>query len=277
MRPLHPLATPAHDLHPADARLAPHDQADGLRRLFAHSQPRFVPVVANPGIAFCDVMLERLCTAFTECGQHTLLVDASEQAPWADEAALVALGDCIDPLSPQASYLAARGLSVRHVDTHGSTAGFLTAVADAAPYADVVLVHASAAELVRLFAGRDVRPVLLCDDRPQSVTQAYASLKLLAHRAGLGVHNLLLCAAPNSPRAPRIAAQLSHCADDFIGAIVCDWAQIDPACDPGDAASPALRRLAEGLLGDVIAADVDWTVSPAFFDRPTASSVAHAA
>ncbi len=108
----------------------------------------------------------------------------------------------------------------------GSTAPFLQAVADAAPQADVVLVHASASELCRLFArGTDCRargddrcgPLLLADDRPASVTHAYAAMKLLTQRAGLVVHDLLLGAAPHSPRAERIAMQLATCADDFLG------------------------------------------------------------
>ena len=43
------------------------------------------------------------------------------------------------------------------------------------------------------------------------------------------VHDLLLCAAPASPRSERIAMQLATCADDFLGAVLRDWMQIDPA------------------------------------------------
>jgi len=57
----------------------PLDQADGLRRLFAHSRVCVVPVVSNPNVAFGGVMLERLCTAFGEHGKHTLVVDAGER------------------------------------------------------------------------------------------------------------------------------------------------------------------------------------------------------
>ena len=97
--------------------------------------------------------------------------------------------------------------------------------------ADVVLVHAGASELAALFARRAVRPLLLADDRPGSVTHAYAALKLLAQRAGLMAHDLLLAAAPHSPRAERIAMQLARCADDFLGAVLHDCGAHRPGVD----------------------------------------------
>jgi flagellar biosynthesis protein FlhG len=241
----------------------PLDQADGLRRLFAAARVCFVPVVSNPNVAFGGVMLERLCTAFAEHGKHTLVVDAGERASEASEMALLDLAECIEPLSRQVSYLAARGLSLRHVDATGSTASFLRAVTDAAPHCDVVLVHASASELCRLFArtasaGADTdgrtscRPLLLADDRPASVTHAYAAMKLLTQRAGLVVHDLLLGAAPQSPRAERIAMQIATCADDFLGAVLRDWVRIDPACDATEAPTPELRRLVREQLATAL-------------------------
>ena len=240
------------------SRPMPLDQADGLRRLFAANRACVVPVVSNPHVTFGGVMLERLCTAFAEHGKHTLVVDAGERANEASELARLDLADGIECLSAQVSYLAARGLSLRYVDATGSTRGFLRAIADAAPQCDVVLAHASASELCRLFArspGADIdgtpncRPLLLADDRPASVTHAYAALKLLTQRAGLVVHDLLLGAAPQSPRAERIAMQIATCADDFLGAVLRDWVQIDPACDATEAPTPALRRLVREQLG----------------------------
>ena len=236
-------------------RSQPLDQADGLRRLFAHAQVRHVPVVSNPHVAFGGVMLERLCTAFAEHGKHTLVVDASERASAHAEMALLDLSECIEALSPRVSYLAARGLPLRFVDAQGSTHSFLRAVSDAAPHADVVLVHASASELCRLFTRRGpdtgeamVRPVLLADDRPASVTHAYAAMKLLTQRGGMVVHDLLLGAASHSPRAERIAIQLATCGDDFLGAVLRDWAALDPAADPLQPPEPALRRLVARML-----------------------------
>ena len=230
-------------LHP------PLDQAHGLRRLFAHSQVRFIPVVSNPHVAFGGMMLERLCTAFAERGAKTLVVDASERAGEPSEMAMLDLAACIEPLSTHVSYVAARGLPLKFVDTTGSTHSFLQAVAVAAPGNRVVLVHAAPADLCRLF-GRNARdsdptpiyPLLLAGDHPASVTHAYAAMKLLARRAGLLVHDLMLGIADDSPRAERIAMQLAICADDFLGAVLRDWVRVDPATDATEAPNAALRR-----------------------------------
>jgi NAD(P)-dependent dehydrogenase (short-subunit alcohol dehydrogenase family) len=231
---------------------SPPDQAHGLRRLFAQAGVRLVPVVANPHMAFGGVLLERLCTALADQGARTLVVDASERAPAPHELAVMGLAECIEALSADVSYLAARTLPLRYLDTHGSTAPFLQAVIDAAPQCEVVLVHAGASELSRLFARQtlatQVRPMLLADDHPASVTHAYAAMKLLALRAKTMVFHLLLGAAPASPRASRIAEQLASCADTFLGALLHDWALVDPASHAAEAPPPGLRRLARSML-----------------------------
>ena len=264
----------------SDSKPLPLDQADGLRRLFARKRVQMVPVVSNPHVAFGGVMLERLCAGFTELGLHVLVVDASERASAPSELALMDLADAIEPLSEGVSYLAARGLAIRHVDATGSTAPFLTALTDAAPRAEVILVHAPATELARLFArsaelarrsGDEsalVRPLLLADDRPASVTHAYAALKLLTQRAGLVVHDLLLAAAPNSPRAERIAIQLATCADDFLGAVLRDWVRLDPATDAGEPPAEALRRWVRETLRVETAARASAAGTPYYVDRP---------
>ena len=244
------------------ARALPIDQAQGLRQLFSGHRVRWVPVLSNPHIGFGGLMLERLCAAFGAHGAHTLVVDAGESARPADAHALTELGRYIEALSPQVAYLAARGLPARCVDADGFTSAFLDLVGDAAAGTDVVLVHAPAAELARLFARHDPRhagrpnvyPLLLCDDRPASVTHAYAGLKLLAQRAGRGVHDVLLGAAPDSPRAPRIADQLAACAELYLQATVRHALRIDPAADTTEAATPELRRWALQWLGDGAAA-----------------------
>jgi flagellar biosynthesis protein FlhG len=238
-------------MHDAYDSSFPQDQAHGLRQLFGQTRVRFVPVVANPNMAFGGVMLERLCTAFGELGAHVLVIDASDRAPAPAELTAVGLTGCVEALSHQVSYLAARGLPIRYVDAHGSTANFLHAAADAAPHADVVLVHATETDLCRLFMRSEARPLLLADDRPSSVTHAYAAMKLLTQRAGLVVYDLLLCASPASPRAERIAMQLATCADDFLGAVLRDWLQIDPATDAREAPPSALRRWARDALMQV--------------------------
>ena len=232
----------------AHAFRPPQDQADGLRRLFAHAQVRYLPVVSNPHMAFGGVMLERLCTALANLGRHTLVVDAAERAPQPKELAVVGLGECVETLSADVSYLAARGLPLRFVDTRGATTAFLQAAADAAPQADVILVHAPAGDICRMFAQADparcARPLVFSDERPASVTHAYAAMKLLAQRAGLTVHDLLLSGAQQSRRAERIAQQLARCADDFLGAAQRSCLRVDPATHAQEAPSPALQQWA---------------------------------
>jgi flagellar biosynthesis protein FlhG len=125
---------------------------------------RCVPVASNPHVAFGGVMLERLCTAFGEHGKHTLVstpASARRCTPrWPRRAGrlrrdAVAAGVVPGRARPADQF----------VDTHGSTASFLQAAADAAPQADVVLVHAGATDLCRLFARSEARPLLLADDR----------------------------------------------------------------------------------------------------------------
>ncbi len=228
---------------------SPVDQAHGLRRLFAGSRPLPLAVVSNPQVDQGGLLLERLCTALGDAGRRVLVIDAGERSPAVRDLAAVDLAACVEPLSDQVSYLAARGLSLRHVDARGGTGGMLDAVAQAAPQADVLLVHASASDLARLFsahsawrAGADghsaLRPILLADDRPASVTHAYAAMKWLVQRGNLWVHDLLLAVSRGSPRAQAIPHQMAGCADRFVGALLGNTAWIDPAT-PATAATPS--------------------------------------
>lgn len=224
------------------------DQAHGLRRLFAASKTRFVPVVSNPRVVGAGVLLEGLCAAFSELNLRTLVVDAGEHSPQPSELAQVDLSNCIERLSPRVSYLAARGLPLRHINAHGSAAAFLEAVAEAAPDVDVILLHASAAELARIVALREVRPLLLADTDPASVTEAYAGMKWLSQRAGLMVYSLLMACHPQLRVATRIAQQLHSCADGFLGAVLRDWACLDQRASQHAPLAPELRHLARELL-----------------------------
>ncbi|ALT76586.1 MinD/ParA family ATP-binding protein [Paucibacter sp. KCTC 42545] len=253
--------------------LAPQDQAHGLRRLFASSRVRFIPVVSNPHVMGAGVLLEGLCAAFAELGLHTLVVDAAESAPTPSELASVDLGACVESLSKDVSYLAARGLPMRYINAKGSAAQFLEVVTEAAPQADVVLLHASAAELARVVALREVRPVLLADTDANSVTHAYAGMKWLAGRAGLMVYSLLMACSPQLRMSERIAEQLSSCADGFLGAVLRDWACLDPRTPSSAPISTEVRHLARELLmaappGAALEASVD--ASPL---RPVARSL----
>jgi len=219
------------------------DQAQGLRRLFAGAQACPLALVANPHVAFSGVMLERLTTALSTLGLNTLVVDAADNSPAAGELAALDLRACIEPLSAQVSYLAARGLPLRNVDTHGSSSAWLDRLAAAAPQAQVMLVHASAADLARLFTHQPLRPVLLAADHAESVTHAYAAMKLLALRRGLMSFDLLLAVPPKQPRVSVIARRLASCAESFLGAAVRDWVAVDPASDVREAPGAPLLRL----------------------------------
>ncbi|WP_374317050.1 flagellar biosynthesis protein [Aquabacterium sp.] len=231
----------------------PVDQAQGLRQMFATRVLRFVPVVANSAAApYGGVVLERLCTAYGAMGLHTLVVDASEQARAPGELAQFDLSEGVEQLSPDVSYLAARGLPLKYADTRGSCSAFMDAVADAAPQCDVVLVHASASELVRVFGDRakahNLRPLVFSDDRPEGLTSAYAGVKLMSQRARWMAYDLLVCALPQSDRADAIAQRLAQCADSFLGVAQRQCVRINPhepsSLDPG----ARFIELAAGLL-----------------------------
>lgn len=227
----------------------PLDQADGLRRLFADAPTlRIVPVLANPHVAFSGVAIERLTHALAVAGRHTLVVDAADTSPLPQEWARVDLSAAIERLGPQVSYLAARGLPRAHVDTRGSSAGFLDCVVAAVPDADVVLVHGEAADLARMFGRRPARPIVLGADHPEAIKHAYAGVKLLAQRGGLMTFDLLLAAPPASRRLTAIAESLAGCADSFIGCLLQGWAVVDPAAHPQEAPPRALQRLLAAQL-----------------------------
>lgn len=229
---------------------SPADQAHGLRRLFAGAQPRHLALVANPHVAFGGVVLERLTTVLGSLGLHTLVVDAADTSPPPQELAALDLRACIEPLSPQLSYLAARGLPLRHVDARGSSAHFLERVQAAAPQCSVLLVHAGASDLARLYTQRALRPLLLAADVPDSVTHAYAAMKLLALRCGLMSCDLLLAAPPAQPRTALIAGRLASCAESFLGVALRDWVAIDPASDVRDRPGADLHALVAAQLSD---------------------------
>jgi flagellar biosynthesis protein FlhG len=227
---------------------APLDQADGLRRMFAGTRQRFLPLAANPHVAFSGVVLERLTAALVAQGRRVLVVDAADSSPSHDEMALLDLAYAIEVPSPEVGYLAARGLPLNYVDTRGSASGFLDALALAAPQADVILLHAEPQHLARLFMRRPARPLLMGADRPESIKHAYAACKLLAQRCQLMTFDLLLAAEPGGRRLPNIAASLASCADGFLGALLHDWAVIDPASDVGDPVDDDLARLVAAQL-----------------------------
>lgn len=224
------------------------DQADGLRRMFSGGPRRFIAVVANPLASFTGVALERLAAVLALQGCSSLIVDAADTAPEPDESVALGLSCAIERLSPDVSYLPARDLPMRWVDTRGSAARFLEEVQAAAPDRDVYVVHAQATDLARLFSRQSMRPVFLAEDHPESVKECYATMKWLSQRCGWMSGDLLLLASPSSPRVAQIAASLAGCADRFANVALHDWAAVDPASLP--------QSLPEADLGRLVAAQL---------------------
>jgi len=220
----------------------PPDQADGLRRRFTAGERHVLGLVHNPFVPFSGVALERLATALAAQGLHTLVVDAADTASTPHELAGVDLAACIEPLSGEASYLAARGLPRRWIDGRGSAAAFVDALLHAAPRAGAVLLHAGAADLRRALAGRPICPLVLAGGHAESVTHAYAAIKLLAQRGGTAACDLVVVDGLRAVRE-RVAASLADCAERFLGVALRAWAGIDPAEDARDPASPELEAL----------------------------------
>jgi hypothetical protein len=236
-----------HDFY-ASSRPAPLDQADGLRRMFAGRRRVVLPLVANPYVPFCGVVLDRLAAVLAAQGRQVLVVDAATASPPPHELAAVDLAACIEPVSERVAYLPARGLPMAYVDTRGCAGAFIDTLQRAAPQAEVTLLHADAQDLARIFKRRGARPVLIGADHPESIKHAYAGAKLLANRCSLMTFDLLLAAAPQSPRAAAIAESLAGCAETFLGALMCHTALIDPAGDPAAPPDDALTSLLAAQL-----------------------------
>jgi hypothetical protein len=245
----------------------PVDQAQGLRQMFASRVLRFIPVVANPGARCGGLVLERLCAAYATVGLQTLVVDASEQARAPGELVEFDLAEGIERLSSQVSYMAALGLPLRHVDARGSCSSLLDALADAAPQCDVVLVHASASELVRLFADRsrdiNLRPLVCTNDMAEGLRDAYAAVKVLSQRGGWMAYDLMVCAVNHSEQADEISARLARCADDFLGVAQRDCLRLDPL-EP--ATAPLSLRFME-IAGGLLRSALPHTLGDAAFDH----------
>lgn len=230
----------------------PTDQAAGLRQMFAARVIRFIPVVANASAACGGLVLERLCAAYGSFGLNTLVVDASDQARPPSELSDFDLSEGIEVLSSQVSYMPARGLPLRHVDARGSCATLLDALADASPQSDVVLIHAPASELVRIFSQRarasNLRPLLFCNDLAEGLTDAYTAIKTITQRGHWMAYDLIVCASARSQQADEVGRRLAQCADNFLGAAQRRCLRLDPHESATVDPTPAFMELAAGLL-----------------------------
>jgi flagellar biosynthesis protein FlhG len=218
-------------LAPQRSAQPPADQAQGLRERFAGHGLAWLPLVANPHLADRGQALDPLVAVLVAQGRRVLVVDAAEGSPAPGDMAALDLGACVEPLGERVQYLAARGLPRQHVDLRGSAAGLLPLLAQAAPRADTVLLHAEAADLARLFGGAGVRALLLSADEPESLKHAYAAAKLLVQRGGHAAFDLLLAGARDAARRQRIADSLAACVDRFLGAVLHGHAGIDRTDD----------------------------------------------
>lgn len=230
----------------------PVDQAQGLRQMFAARVLRFIPVVSNISSGAGGLVLERLCAAYAACNLSTLVVDAGEQARAPSELAEFDPSEGIERLSDRVSYMAARGLPLKFADARGSCATLLDALADASARSDVILIHASASELVRIFSDRgrfhNLRPLVFTNGLAEGLTDAYASVKVISQRGGWMAYDLLMCAPRSSQQADEVIRRLAQCADQFLGAAQRVALRLDPfepaSLDP----DARFMELASGLL-----------------------------
>ena len=248
---MHASAQTSRSMAPSRS-LMPDDQAAGLRQMFATRSLRFIPVVANDVAGGGGLVLERLCSAFDSMGLRTLVVDASDRARPPCELAEFDLSEGIETLSSHVSYMAARGLPLRYVDARGHCDALLDALADASPQTDVVLVHAAASELVRIFGhrgrGHSLRPLVFTSDLADGLKEAYAAIKLFSQRAGWMVYDLVVCAPPISRQADVVAERLARCADNFLGVAQRDWQLLDPLASAHENPEPGQMAMAADLL-----------------------------
>jgi len=231
------------------------DQAEGLRRMFGAAagggtRATLVPVVAPVALPAGDYLLDQLVGAYLERGLKVLVVDASPRAQPAPELARVDLAACVQRLSSEVRWLEARGLVAHHLDARGQATALREHLADAAPDADVVLLHAPVAELARVLPGAaHCRPVLLADLEQASITAAYAAMKWLHQRAGLSVFSLLLAGHPQLALTQRVMRQLADTAERFLGVALAESVAVEVRTGLRADVAPALRRLARDSLG----------------------------
>ena len=223
---LRPSRPPRHDRLLDHNIAAADDQADGLRRMFAGSRLRFVPVVSNPHVAFGGVLLERLCTAFAERGASTLVVDAAERAGPAGEMALIDLGAVRRaavaaglPTSPRAACRSASSTRTAR------PAPSCSAIAEAAPRVHVVLVHASAPRAVpAVLAAPHGSAAPRCRARSSSPRTGRQRHPRLRGDEAAGAARRPVVLRPGARRRAEVAARRAHrrqagdCADSFFGA-----------------------------------------------------------
>ena len=189
--------------------------------MFAARVIRFIPVVANP-----QLLVAAWCWNACAPPSRGLVstpwwsMPATRLAP--SELAAFDLAEGIEDLSRQVRYMPARGCPCVMWMRAAHAATLLDALADASPQSDVILIHASASELVRIFGHQAGPPICVpccfCNDMAEGLTDAYGAIKVIVQRGHWLAYDLVVCASARSKQADEVARRLAHCADNFLGA-----------------------------------------------------------
>jgi flagellar biosynthesis protein FlhG len=138
----------------------------------------------------------------------------------------------------------------------------------------VVLLHASASELVRMLGPERsdgaVRPLVYTNDLAEGLTQAYAAAKVFSQRGGWMSYDLLVVAPTHSTQSQAVADRLERCADDFLGVAQRLAVQLDPLQAAHTAPDARFLSLAAGLLR----AARPYTLGESAFDHLTSPGAA---
>lgn len=227
------------------------DQASGLRRLFAADRPRVVSLVSNPQVTWSGMLIEHVGRAAVRLGFHPLILDAADTAPQAGEWCLADGGGLVAHRHVQASYLGSRGLLRRTLMAGRSGDQLVDAAFAAAPWADVLIVHAPADDLAGLHGPQAWSPLMMVDTRVDSLVQAYAALKRLSRR-GLPTWSLMIEASAHPVLGPRLASRLDDSARRFLSWGLHRAIVVHGHADEDHTASRQLTDLLESQLGSSI-------------------------
>ena len=200
------------------------DQAHGLRRLFAQQTLHFMPVVSNPYVKRSAVLLDKLCQGLTGQGMHVLVVDATPHPSLRGVNLLdvmrrdLNLGQWVDELDSHVSVLTVGSSFEDLASRTDMRQRLFEFLRESAPTADLILFHADALATSRVFAEQAVRPLVLSTDDPASITEVYASIKLLVQCGHLHKHSMVLDLLGKIRGLPNCAVRLGKCVQDFLGA-----------------------------------------------------------
>ena len=249
-----------------------HDQAHGLRRMFAAAPPRVLDIAAgHAGVGRTSVAVN-LGAALARCGHATLVVDVLDAGR--DGKALQYLGRACSPPEARdagaASHAQAGSIAVLEIDqgsqpqsgAHEPSSFAAAKLARAAAARDCILVTSLAAEPVVIGAHGQREIMLVLSPAASSITAAYAIVKRLALTSHRCRFTVLVNRADSRAAALRIFRSMARVADSYLdvqleligfipadpcirqasahGRSVVDW-------QPKSAAAHAFRQLAQAI------------------------------